>query len=231
MAIPIKMRASVVEIVQYADDVYQVVFVPEKKKPHFKSGQFLHLSMDEYDQYTGLWPESRVFSIASSSNREQIVIVYSVKGNFTQRMKKELVVDTVVWLKFPYGTFTIDAYELTQDIVLIAGGTGISPFIPFLEAELEARSPRRILLVYGIRGENCFLFEDLLKKCCRLLGGFELALFNAQPIDFIHLLSKASLLHNPHYFISGPPEMIKSLQSFLSSNAIEKNNIHLDAWN
>ncbi len=230
MAAPIKMQATVAEIIQYSGDIYQVVFTPEKKIPKFKSGQFLHLALDEYDSYTGLWPESRAFSIASSNKSSQITIVYSVKGSFTGRMKNELCVGKTVWLKFPYGSFVINAYDHTQDVVLVAGGTGIAPYIPYLEEELVQPTGRRIVLVYGIRGDHCFLFEELVKTRCQWLPKFELVLFNAQAIDFSVVINKAEALHDPHYFISGPQGMITSLRSFLASECVSQDRVHVDDW-
>jgi len=49
-------------------------------------------------------------------------------------MEKELEIGREVWIKFPYGDFIIDTFVNPGDnLVLIAGGTGISPFIPFLK--------------------------------------------------------------------------------------------------
>jgi predicted ferric reductase len=231
MAVPIKMQAAVAEIIQYAGDVYQITFIPGKKLPQFKAGQFLHLALDEYDPCDGLWPESRAFSIASSSKHDHITIVYRVKGSFTRRMKNELSSGRNVWLKFPYGSFIVNTQETSHDIVLVAGGIGIAPFVPYLEEELEQPSGRRLLLVYGIRGEHCFLFKNLLQTCCQCLSKFELVLFNAQVIDFVTLMNKAKLLNNPHYFISGPQIMIKSLRDFLFSQGVNGNQIHTDDWN
>ncbi len=230
MAAPIKIQADVLEIVQYSDDIYQVTFMPEKKMPRFKSGHFLHLALDECDIYTGFWPDSRAFSIASSNNNAHVTIVYSVKGNFTTRMKNELSVGKKVWLKFPYGSFVVNALESEKDVVLVAGGTGISPFIPYLEEELANPSGRRILLVYGIRGAHCFLFEKLLQTCCQSLPNFELILFNAQVIDFASIKGKAAVLRDPHYFISGPRAMISALRDFLLVGGIMSEKIHIDDW-
>ena len=79
--------------------------------PPFRPGQFLHLTVDDYDP-AGFWPESRVFSIASSPReRERIRICYSVKGRYTTKMEQALKVGGEVWIKLPYGDFVIDDTE------------------------------------------------------------------------------------------------------------------------
>ena len=65
MATPQKIRCQVQQITAHGDHVYTVDLTPERPVPRFRPGQFLHLTLDDYDP-SGFWPESRVFSIASS---------------------------------------------------------------------------------------------------------------------------------------------------------------------
>ena len=98
--------------------------------PRFRAGQFLHLALDPYDP-TGFWPESRVFSIASPpAQRDSVRITYAVHGQFTARMESDLAEGRQVWIKMPYGDFVI---ESQADVVLFAGGTGVTAFTAFLE--------------------------------------------------------------------------------------------------
>ena len=102
-----KIPCVIQKITRNSDDVFSLVLKPEKLLPRYRSGQFLHLAIDNYD-HSGFWPESRVFSIASSSNDLGILkISYSVKGKFTARMAKELHEGSHVWVKLPYGDFVI----------------------------------------------------------------------------------------------------------------------------
>jgi len=139
MANPIKLKATVSSVQQFGEGVYEISMVPEGFVPRYKPGQFLHLTVDEYDPAGGFWPESRVFSIASASGSDDIRIVYSVKGKYTRRMEEGLKPGATVWLKLPYGDFVIEGVlKDGQGAVLVAGGTGVSPFLPFLEGQLKA---------------------------------------------------------------------------------------------
>lgn len=229
MAMPIKREVVVQSIVQHDHDVYQVTLTSTEKIPNFKPGQFLHLALDAYDPCTGMWPESRVFSIASSLNNNSISIIYSVKGNYTQRLARELEVGKKMWIKLPYGSFTITTPHPQQDVILLAGGTGIAPYIPYLEQELICPSGRKITLAYGIRGEHCYLFKTLL-HACTMIPHFELILFNGQPIDFEKIYTHAQSYSEPCFFISGPKAMIDSAYTFFSLQNIPPHNIRIDAW-
>src|SRR6185369_6496895 len=156
-----KLRCSVDAVIAHGDRVYTVTLRPERPAPRFRAGQFLHLALDTYDP-GGFWPESRVFSIASApAQRDLLRITYSVQGSFTSRMEAALVPGREVWVKMPYGHFTI---EPRGEIVLLAGGTGITAFTAFLE-ELGPNDNCRVCLAYGARHEGLLVYRELLEHC------------------------------------------------------------------
>ena len=144
---PQKLRCLINKITDHGDHVYTVDLAPERPVPRFKPGQFLHLALDDYDP-SGFWPESRVFSIASSpAQRNNLKISYSVRGRYTARMENELNSGRTVWVKLPYGDFVIrDA----NNVALLAGGTGITAFIAFIDG-LTNEFHNNIFLAYGAR--------------------------------------------------------------------------------
>ena len=154
MATPQKIRCQVKSIIDHDAHVYTVDLKPERLIPRFKPGQFLHLALDDYDP-SGFWPESRVFSIASPPNqRERLSITYSVQGHFTSRMEKELEEGKLIWIKMPYGEFVV---QDSGDVVLFAGGTGITAFTAFIDG-LNQEFPYKIYLAYGaMKTKNGFV--------------------------------------------------------------------------
>src|SRR5436309_2050448 len=135
-----KLACRVDRIVEHGERVYTIALRPERPAPRFRAGQFLHLALDPYDP-SRFWPESRVFSIASGpAERELLQITYAVHGRFTTRMERELVEGAQVWVKMPYGDFVI---EHDSDVVLFAGGTGITAFTAFLQS-LTADAARNV---------------------------------------------------------------------------------------
>ena len=235
MASPVKIPAIVKSVDKHTDTVVSYTFEPQKRVPKFKPGQFLHIALDEYDP-SKEWPESRVFSIASSArNRNEIRITVSVVGSFTKRMYNEIEVGSAVWLKLPYGEFTFNTRE--NNIVLIAGGTGITPYLSFLEDCLLSRCKTNIQLYYGIREEKYFIFDDLLKRCRQELDNFELILYCEMPcniehrekqldINEIHAESTADAV----YYISGPFAMVENFRTELKKFSIENERVMVDTW-
>ena len=163
MAVVRKIPCVVRAVTDHGEHVYTVELKPSTAVARFKPGQFLHLALDAYEP-GGFWPESRVFSIASSPReRDRLAITYAVKGAFTTRMERELAPGRSVWVKLPYGEFVVDP---ATDAVLFAGGTGVTAFTAFLQSLQPERAPR-VLLFYGARKPNLFVYGPLAEACAR----------------------------------------------------------------
>jgi len=245
MATPQKLRCWVQKITDHGDHVYTVDLAPERPLPRFKPGQFLHLTLDDYDP-SGFWPESRVFSIASSpAQRDHLKISYSVRGRYTARMENELQKGRWVWVKLPYGDFVIrDA----NNVALLAGGTGITAFITFIDG-LDNAFHNRVFLAYGARKPELLLYRDLIDVKAGTNNGFHASYFveiedknksgstKVQSTElFTGCLSLESIwnrLENPReaiYYIAGPPAMIQALTENLLNKNIAPEMIKVDAW-
>jgi ferredoxin-NADP reductase len=242
-----KLRCTVAAIADHGGRVYTVDLSPEKPLPAFRAGQFLHLTVDDYDP-ASFWPDSRVFSIASSPReRQRLRICYAVKGRYTARMEAALKVGAEVWIKLPYGEFVIDA---SSDAVLLAGGTGISAFTAFVEA-LAPENPRPVWLAYGARSPELLLFRDMILAQLGRVPAFHVLFFTenpapefaaemaALPRPAICLEGRISLdqafAHVPDaaakvFYLSGPPVMLKALGAGLGARGVPPDRIRTDAW-
>jgi len=246
MGNPSRVHAPLLGIEPFGAGVYRLRFYAERRFTRFLPGQFLHLALDNFDPQEGYWPESRVFSICSSPRKDEISIVYSVKGKFTARMERELTVGSSYWVKLPYGDFIIDSLVSPEDtVVLVAGGTGISPYIPFLENEIVAGSSRHIRLVYGLRSAPLCIFDEVIERACLQLPNFQLAIFTqdgthlaltgpkvsyAKGILNVSALKPAGDFAGVVYFLSGPPIMIDTLKSDLLTLGVSREKIAIDEW-
>ena len=244
MSVVQKIRCEVEAFTPHGERVYSVVLKPERWVPKFRPGQFLHLALDPYD-YSGFWPDSRVFSIASSPlQRDRIALAFSVRGQFTARMEKELAVGRSVWVKMPYGDFVV---EKDSDAVLFAGGTGITAYTAFLES-LTADMQCHVYLAYGARFRSLLIYREMVEKRSHEVPNFSVAYFleedtkgDMQSPDPVRLpkpgrLSAAAIwadIRDPGeavFYLSGPPLMLKGLSKELGDLGIREARIKTDAW-
>ena len=242
MATPRKIQCQVSSIKNHGDNVSVISLKPVRRLPKYAPGQFLHLALDPYNPMGGFWPESRVFSIASAPFELKITLAYAVKGAFTQRMRQELKVGGEVWVKLPYGHFTCSA-SAGDDIVLIAGGTGITPYISFLSSEIHKASSANFTLVYGVRSPEQFLFEKDIAKISSSLKDFKFLAFCEEQNERISVFPAQSgrlsidmlwqAVGKPKstvFYLSGPIAMIENFKQDLSSRGVCLENIRIDEW-
>lgn len=239
-----KVQCVVDSVTDHGGQVYTVRLEPQERLPRFSAGQFLHLTLDEYDP-ASFWPESRVFSIASSPSRTgPLEILYSVKGRYTQRMEEELTSGKEVWVKLPYGDFVLD--DSSHPRVLFAGGTGISAFSSLLSAVRDECVPVPVNLIFGIRNLSLFFYRELIEtlarqNLCESISVFvehgELpeAMGNASCYSGriqLDIVKDAVALsgNTKEVYLAGPPAMLVSLQDGLRGAGTSDEHIHVDAW-
>lgn len=238
MSITVKIPAIVENVTKHTDTVCSIVLQPQKKCPSFNPGQFLHLALDPYDP-SCQWPESRVFSIANSpTRRDKIKITYAVKGRYTSRMYNEIKKDDLVWIKLPYGAFTFA--DKAENIVLIAGGTGITPFVSFLEYAIDKNIQSNICLYYGVKNENLLLHKEIIRECDHKINNFIHKIYveniNDAQYNYFHGMLNIEGIYKDTkdldciYYISGPPEMVKCFKEYLKRQDIKDEKIRIDEW-
>ena len=153
-------------------------------------------------------------------------------------MENELAIGKECWLKLPYGDFIIEADKDVQ-VILVAGGTGISPFIPFLRS-LNQHDVGRVCLFYGARSPELLIFRDLLEKLAIEDSRFECMVYAESGsadgkvkigrISIEKIMSSIDKPENVKIYISGPPAMISYFVSEIGKSGIGPDKIFVDAW-
>jgi ferredoxin-NADP reductase len=258
MPMPVKFLAEVVSILRHDQDVATYLFRCLMPRPRWKPGQFLHLALDPYDP-SGHWPESRCFTMASGSLEKELVrLTIAAKGTFTRRILAELQPGRKVWMKAPYGDFIVRT-SAERDVVLIAGGTGITPFVAFMEDALVKGLVGKVWLHYGARSPDLLVFREFAERCARRFSAFRVDCYAetgaagatiAGRIDLQRAVLKAeggrpedenensSLILHPSsfksaatYYLCGPQEMINAFRARLTGQfGVPESNVKIDAW-
>ena len=229
VAVVRRMPCMVRDVIDHGERVYTVELEPSIAVPRFTPGQFLHLALDPYEA-DGFWPESRVFSIASSpKERDRLSITYAVKGAFTSRMERELAVGGSAWVKLPYGEFVV---EPDRDAVLFAGGTGITAFTAFL-GSLAPDHASQVVLFYGARTPELFVYGDLAETCAREVPALTCHLASEATdgrLDVDTAWPEIATLEHPLFYLSGPPAMLTAITAQLQGRGVAQEDIRTDAW-
>lgn len=228
MAIVKKYPSQIVSIVKNTEDTFVLLIKSLAGRFKYLPGQFLHLSMEEYDPSTE-WPDSRCFSMQSSPKDELIKLTYSVKGQFTNRMANELHPGSNITLKLPFGDlFTQEHSKL--ETIFISGGTGITPFLSLFSDPVfaEYKNPK---LYAGFKNNQLNLYVNEINLAKKNNPTFS---YNFKYQDLEGVLDISDIVNNNSinstYFISGPPLMIKIFKKYLLENGLKENQIKTDDW-
>lgn len=115
----------------------------------FKAGQFCFLRLNKNKLYA-----RHPFTISSAPG-EDMSFTIKLAGRFTQTAK-ELKIGDEILIDGPFGNF-IPKSE--KDLVFIAGGVGITPFMSILKDRIEKNTNQNITLIYGSRTEADIIFK------------------------------------------------------------------------
>lgn len=149
----------------------------------------------------------------------------------------------ILRLRAPSGAFFVDP-DPTHDMVLIAGGIGITPMLSMLLWCVDEQPQRRIHLYYGLHSSREHIFKSQLAQLAATHPRFRLTVVYSQPTphdvpgqDFQHCghvdldLLKSTLSHGHHqFYICGPAPMMESLVPALAAWGVLPADIHFEAF-
>lgn len=222
-----KYNSTLISINNPFEGIYTLEFESNGRPYKFLPGQFLHIAIDQNYDGSGQWPESRCFSMQSSSDAKTIKITYAVKGSFTKEMEESIKLNSEVWLKLPYGDLFQQNHS-KNNTVFISGGTGITPFLSlFNHSSFKEYNNPHIYL--GFRNEKFHIYHDELASIQNENPNLKIFFENKDGIlDIEKIFEENGVTSN--YFISGPPIMIKSFKQSLIAKGVAVDNILTDDW-
>jgi ferredoxin-NADP reductase len=239
---PIHFQVTVSQVIRHSSDVATYLFTCEGRRPRFRPGQFIHIALDDYDP-SSHWPDSRAFSIASSPGADHLRLTVSRQGRFTSRILDTLTPGRRLWCKGPYGEFEVRVGAPEESLVLIAGGTGITPFSAFMEDALARPTATHVpvTLYYGARRPDLLVHRDLAERWQQAVADARVFLFAEQPedasdvhtgrLDIDHIAAAHSTSGKCRYYLSEPKLMIQSFRERLTHvHAVPQDIVMMDAW-
>lgn len=160
---------KVVDVVHETNDAISVYVTEANGSPvEFKPGQFLSVDV-EVDGET----HRRAYSLASACLPNvpvHITVKRIADGRVSNHLNDQLKAGDTLSVLGPSGNFTVEPNALHErHLVMIAGGSGITPIMCLLETVLHEEPESRVTLVYGNRGFDDIIFRERLAA---LVGEF-----------------------------------------------------------
>jgi ferredoxin-NADP reductase len=161
------LRARVLDNRPESPQVHRLVLDAPDWPGHL-TGQHLVLRLTAEDGYTA----QRSYSLASAPEEPDLHLLVARLdgGEVSPYLTDELQPDDLIELRGPIGGYFVwspaadrlDAEEGRRPVQLVAGGTGVAPFVAMLDHHRRVDSPTRIQLLYSARTVDDVLARDQL---------------------------------------------------------------------
>lgn len=148
----------VAEVIHENEDVISLVLTESNGTPiRFEAGQFLTFQLNVGGELL-----RRAYSLSSSPLDQRSTITIKRIGRGSAFMHELNPGDTLFALG-PSGNFVAPTDPTPAHLVMIAGGSGITPIISIVETVLRQRPETRVSLVYGSRAVRDIIFAHRLE--------------------------------------------------------------------
>lgn len=225
---------TVSAVIEETPDAKSIVFaIPEgaEKDFRYKPGQFLTLRVPS--ERTG--SVARCYSLSSAPDEDtdlRVTVKRTRDGYGSNWLCDNVEPGMSLHVLAPSGIFTVDDFD--QDLILLAGGSGITPVLSILRTALT-RGSGHIVLLYANRDESSVIFAETLRK---------LQEDNPDRLTVIHWLESLSGLATPemignilqpvaarrHAYMCGPGPFMESARAGLRRSGADMHLIHQEVF-
>ena len=221
-----------IEKVDHFEDVTELTF----KKPKgfdYQPGQYLFIRFPRFEGYKELFP----FSISSDPSQKNMRISVKRSGDFTSKQIPELKKEDKAIIMGPYGKFGESYLKHDKDMLWIAGGIGITPFLSLAKHESNYPSNRKIILNWATK-DKCTAFHDreLVAETKKNKNFEYISWFSSKKgrlnIDEIEKIIKNKMqVKNIKILMCGPPPMVYNLSRGFHKLGVQYHNIVFEDFN
>ncbi|MDO9010156.1 MAG: FAD-dependent oxidoreductase [Thiobacillus sp.] len=129
--------------------------------------------------------------------------------------------------------------EMSDNVVLIGGGVGITPLLSIFRHVRDAALPTQAHLVYSVSDSSEILFHDELESAVRSHPNLHLSITVTQPDPHWHGLTgridpvKLHALDVPDdtlYYLCGPKGMVEDMSTLLHGLGVPMSRIIFEKW-
>ena len=220
-------RLVVKDVVRETADAHSIVF--DGPPLEYRPGQFLTLRIPSDRE-----PTARCYSLSSSPHVDDVMKVTvkrTVAGYASNWVCDHVQPGTEIDVLPPAGKFS--PKDLDADLLLFAGGSGITPVVSIVKSALASGSGR-LVLVYANRDEASVIFAEELRS---------LAAAHPDRLTVVHWLESVSglpttpqlrELARPYAayeaFVCGPGPYMACVQAALAELGLERRRIHVERF-
>lgn len=232
MSVGLYHTLKVQDVRHESADACTITFaIPEALRTtfHYQAGQFLTLKIPFNGEEL-----LRCYSMSSSPDLEgavQVTVKRVVDGRASNWLCDNLRAGSALEVMKPSGVFTVK--DTDRDLILFAGGSGITPVFSILKTALQS-STQHVRLIYANRDTDSIIFKHELN---RLRQHYAPRLEVVHLLDTIQGVPSVALLQALCFaaedrlaFICGPGPFMDAAETAVLAAGIDPDFIHIERF-
>jgi glycine betaine catabolism B len=217
------MKTHDIKLRKVQDEATNVKSFYFSKPISFIPGQFVSLHIPSLK----IW---RSYSLASSPTEDQLMIGVLKEGVFTKKLFT-LENNAELLMRGPFGRFTFNE-AVKEDVVLLTGGIGVTPFRSMIKYAYDKKLPNKIWLFYSARNVKDFVFKkelEVLADCYFTVTQEKWEGFQGR-ITWDAIKNKIKDVTGKKFYICGSNTFAEGMKQMLLDNGVAVKNISQEKW-
>ena len=221
--------ATLASITRHADAALQVSFELDQA-PVFLPGQYVNIGVPDSGQ-----TRSYSFSSRPGDTHASFLIKHVPGGLMSSWLERAQPGDSVP-MTGPLGSFYLR--EVHRPLLLLAGGTGLAPFLSMLEVLALRGESRPITLIYGVTRDQDLVLVEALEAFAARLPNLTLVTCVADPQTahprqgYVtqHMASDVLNDGDVDVYLCGPPPMVDAVREHFKHQGVSPASFHYEKF-
>ena len=224
-----QFAATLASITRHADAAVEVSFELDQA-PVFLPGQYVNIGVPGSGQ-------TRAYSFSSRpGERRASFLIKQVSGGLMSSWLAHAQPGDAVSMTGPLGSFYLR--EVARPLLLLAGGTGLAPFLSMLEVLAERQEARAITLIYGVTRDQDLVMVEALHGFAQRLPNLSVVTCVADPQTahprqgYVTQHMPGDALHDGDVdvYLCGPPPMVDAVREHFKRQGVSPASFHYEKF-
>lgn len=225
-----KFVATVTKVEPHNDAAVVLELDVDGAVPVFLAGQYVNIDVPGSGQH-------RSYSFSSAPGESSIrFLIKKIPGGVMSTWLESAQPGNKVELTGPLGSFYLRAVE--RPLLLLAGGTGLAPFLSMLEVLVRANAKQKVHLIYGVTRDLDLVQVDAIEAYAAKLPNFTFSTVVADAESshprkgWVTQHMPAECLHDGDVdvYLCGPPAMVDAVRRHFDETGIKPNSFHYEKF-
>lgn len=224
-----QFAATLANITRHADAALEVSFGLDQA-PVFLPGQYVNIGVPDSGQ-----TRSYSFSSRPGDTHASFLIKHVPGGLMSTWLERAQPGDRVP-MTGPLGSFYLR--EVMRPLLLLAGGTGLAPFLSMLEVLAQRGEARPITLIYGVTRDQDLVLVEALEAFAARLPQLTVVTCVADPQTahprqgYVtqHMAREALHDGDVDVYLCGPPPMVDAVRQHFKHQGVSPASFHYEKF-